>query len=147
MFYFAYGSNMHPTQMHQHCPGCVLVGAARLRDYRLVFSRPFAAWDGRGVADIEACPGSLVEGVLWDITEVHRDALDAYEQYPTEYGRAEVTVTTFDGRTVPAFAYVARPQGTFRPGRRYRDALVEGARAHGLTPEYIRFLEMTPTED
>jgi hypothetical protein len=48
---------------------------------------------------------------------------------------------------VPAFVYVARPLGTFRPGRRYRDALVEGARAHGLTPEYIRFLESTPTED
>ena len=147
MLYFAYGSNMLPSQMRQLCPGCVLVGAARLRDYRLAFNRPFAGWDGRGVAGIEACPDGLVEGVLWDITEAHRDALDAYEQYPTEYGRAELTVTTFDGRTVSAFAYVARPLGTFRPGRRYRDAIVEGARAHGLTPEYIRFLESTPTED
>ena len=147
MLYFAYGSNMHPAQMRQRCPGCTLVGAAKLRDYRLVFSRPFAAWDGRGVADIERCPGGLVEGVLWDITEGHRDALDAYEQYPTEYTRADVTVETVDGRAVVAIAYVARPLGTFRPGRRYRDALVEGARAHGLSPEYIRFLETTPTED
>jgi cation transport regulator ChaC len=138
---------MHPGQMRQRCPGCVLVGAATLRDYRLVFSRPFAAWDGRGVADIEAWPAGLVEGVLWDITEADRDALDAYEQYPTEYTRAEVSVATTSGRTVAAFAYVARPLGTFRPGRRYRDALVEGARAHGLSPEYIRFLEMIPTED
>ena len=64
MFYFAYGSNMHPGQMRNRCPGCSFGAAARLRDYQLAFSRPWAAWGGGGVADIQPSPGSIVEGVV-----------------------------------------------------------------------------------
>ena len=147
MLYFAYGSNMHPGQMQKRCPGCALVGAARLRDHRLAFSRPWAAWDGGGVADIQPSPGSVVEGVVWEITAAHRDALDQYEEYPTAYTRKDVIVDTRDGRMLTAFAYFARPMGTYRPGRRYLQSLVDGARANGLSPEYVASLEAIPTED
>jgi cation transport regulator ChaC len=147
MFYFAYGSNMHPGQMRKRCPGCSLVGAARLRDHRLAFSRPWAAWDGGGVADIQPSPGSVVEGVVWEITAAHRDALDQYEEYPTAYTRKDVVVETLEGRTATAFAYFARPMGTYRPGRRYLQSLIDGAGAHGLSPEYVASLEAIPTED
>ena len=146
MLYFAYGSNMHPGQMQRRCPGCSLVAAARLREYRLVFSRPFAAWDGAGVADIQPSPGSLVEGVVWEITAAHRDALDEYEEYPASYTRSDVAVETFEGKRLTAFAYVAKPMGTYRPGRRYMQSLVEGAKAHGLSPGYVACLEEIPTE-
>ncbi|HSB69331.1 MAG TPA: gamma-glutamylcyclotransferase family protein [Candidatus Methylomirabilis sp.] len=147
MFYFAYGSNMHPGQMATRCPGCYFVAAARLRDHRLAFTRPWAAWDGDGVADILHAAGSVVEGVVWEIAEEHRRALDRYEEYPTAYDRKDVVVETFDGRTLAAFAYFARPLGSFRPGRRYLHSLIEGARAHGLSPEYVASLEAIPTED
>jgi gamma-glutamylcyclotransferase (GGCT)/AIG2-like uncharacterized protein YtfP len=141
MLYFAYGSNMHPGQMRNRCPGCTFVVAARLRDHRLVFSRPFAAWDGGGVADIQPAVGSIVEGVVWDISPAHRDALDAYEEYPTAYTRKDVVVETSEGQTLAAFAYCARPLGSYRPGRRYLNQLIEGARANGLSPMYVAFLE------
>lgn len=141
MLYFAYGSNMHPGQMRKRCPGCLFVAAARLRDHRLAFTRPWAAWGGGGVADIRPEAGSIVEGVLWEITEAHRERLDAYEEYPAAYTRKDVVVETFDGRTLTAFAYVARPLGSYRPGRRYLQQLIEGARAQGLCPDYLRFLE------
>ncbi len=147
MLYFAYGSNMHPGQMRKRCPGCVFVAAARLRDHRLGFSRLWAAWGGGGVADIQPTPGSVVEGVVWEITEAHREALDEYEEYPMAYTRKDVVVETFDGGTLRAFAYVARPGGTYRPSRRYHRQIVEGARAHGLSPGYVGFLEAIPTED
>jgi gamma-glutamylcyclotransferase (GGCT)/AIG2-like uncharacterized protein YtfP len=147
MFYFAYGSNMDPDQMRKRCPGCSFIAAARLRDHRLVFSRPWAAWDGAGVANIQASSGSIVEGVVWEITETHRDALDEYEEYPIAYTRKEVIVETFEGMTMTPFAYLAKPLGSYRPGRRYLQSLIEGARAHGLSPEYIAFLAAIPTED
>lgn len=147
MLYFAYGSNMHPGQMQKRCPGCVFVAAACLRDHRLAFTRPWAAWGGGGVADIQPDAGSLVEGVVWKITEAHRKTLDGYEEYPTAYDRKGVVVETFDGRTLTAFAYVARPLGSYRPGRRYLQQLIAGARAHGLSPGYIASLEATATED
>ena len=147
MLYFAYGSNMHPGQMQKRCPGGVFVAAARLRHHRLMFTRPWAAWGGGGVADIQPEAGSHVEGVVWDITEVHRDALDEYEEYPTAYTRKDVVVETFDGKTLAAFAYHARPMGSYRPRRRYLQQLIDGARAHGLTPGYVASLEAISTED
>ncbi len=141
MLYFAYGSNMHPGQMRKRCPGCVFVAAARLRDHRVAFARPWAAWGGGGVADIQPCAGSEVEGVVWEIMEAHRDALDVYEEYPRAYTRKDVVVESFDGRTLTAFAYFAHPAGTYRPSRRYLQSLIDGARAHGLSPGYITFLK------
>ena len=147
MLYFAYGSNMHPGQMRTRCPGCVFVAAARLRDHCLAFTRPWAAWDGGGVADLQPSQGGMVEGVLWEITEAHRNALDEYEEYPAAYTRKDVVVETFAGKALTAFAYFARPMGTYRPGRRYLQSLVDGARAHGLSPGYVASLSAIPTEE
>ena len=141
MLYFAYGSNMHPGQMQKRCPGCTVVAPARLKDHRLVFSRVWAPWGGGGVADIQPAVGGVVEGVVWEITEAHREALDTYEEYPTAYIRKDVVVETFDERTLAAFAYFARPVGSYQPSRRYLRQIIEGARAHGLSPEYVTFLE------
>jgi gamma-glutamylcyclotransferase (GGCT)/AIG2-like uncharacterized protein YtfP len=88
-----------------------------------------------------------VEGVVWDITETHRSSLDEYEGYPTAYTRKDVVVETFDDRTLTAFAYFARPVGDYRPSRRYVQQIIEGARAHNLSPGYVAFLEGIATED
>jgi len=99
------------------------------------------------VADIQPSSGSIVEGVVWEITAAHRDALDLYEEYPTAYTRGDVVVETFEGKTLTAFAYFAKPMGSYRPGRRYLQSLIQGARVHGLSPAYIASLEAIPTED
>ncbi len=138
---------MHPGQMQQRCPGCSFAAPARLRDYRLAFSWPWAEWDGGGVADIQPSPGNTVEGVVWEITEAHREGLDEYEEYPTAYTRKDVIVETFEGKTLTAFAYLAKPMGSYRPGRRYLQSLIDGAKAHGLSPGYIASLEAIPAED
>jgi gamma-glutamylcyclotransferase (GGCT)/AIG2-like uncharacterized protein YtfP len=99
------------------------------------------------VADIQPAVNSVVEGVVWEITETHRDALDKYEEFPTAYARKDVVLEAFDGRTLTAFAYFARPAGTHQPRRRYLRQIIEGAREHGLSPGYVAFLEAVPTED
>jgi gamma-glutamylcyclotransferase (GGCT)/AIG2-like uncharacterized protein YtfP len=141
MFYFAYGSNMHPGQMAKRCPGCAFVATARLKDHRLTFSRFWSAWGGGGVADIQPAPGSVVEGVVWEITEAHRQTLDEYEDYPTSYTRKDVVVEIAEGGTLTAFAYLAKPTGAYRPSRRYLDEIIEGAKVQKLSPEYVAFLE------
>jgi hypothetical protein len=57
------------------------------------------------VADVQLSPGSIVEGVVWEINEVQRDALDKYEEYPTAYTGKDVVVETFEGKLLTAFAY------------------------------------------
>jgi gamma-glutamylcyclotransferase len=146
MLYFAYGFNMQSGHMRKHCPGCVVVATARLRDHRLTFSRWWSAWGGGGVADIQPAAGAVVEGVVWEISEAHREALDRFEEYPTSYGRMDVTVETWDGRRLNAFAYVARPDGSYRPSRAYLSQLIVGATEQGLSAAYLAFLKSIPTE-
>ncbi len=78
MQYFAYGSNMNHDHMQQHCPGIVSIGKLRLEGFRLVFNYH---------ADIIPMEGCSVHGGLWQITEVHEEALDRYEGYPDYYGK------------------------------------------------------------
>ena len=147
MLYFAYGFNMQSGHMQECCPGCRLVARALLRDHRLAFSRWWAAWGGGGVGDIQPAAGQAVEGVVWEITPAHCEALDRFEEYPASYTRKDVRVQTDDGRTLAAFAYAARPEGDYRPARAYLDRIIDGAREQGLSPGYLAFLEAIPTED
>jgi gamma-glutamylcyclotransferase (GGCT)/AIG2-like uncharacterized protein YtfP len=146
VLYFAYGFNMQSEHMRAHCPGCALVAKARLRDHRLVFSRWWSAWGGGGVADIQPARGEVVEGVVWEITPGHREALDRFEEYPASYTRKDLAVETWEGRTLAAFAYVARPEGRYRPSRAYLQRIIAGAQEQDLSPAYLSFLKKIPTE-
>ncbi|NIP74067.1 MAG: gamma-glutamylcyclotransferase, partial [Gammaproteobacteria bacterium] len=63
ILYFAYGSNLHPPQMHERCPTCTVLQPATLADYRLVFCGHSEHWGG-GVASVVTAPGARVEGLL-----------------------------------------------------------------------------------
>jgi len=95
MLYFAYGSNMNKSQMGRRCPLATPFGVARLPDHKL---------SERRFADIDQWNGSSVEGVLWSITGKDLLALDAYEGFPTFYGR-HLSFVEFNGEMVPAYIY------------------------------------------
>ena len=144
--YFAYGSNMASSQMADRCPGALCLGVARLPDYRLAFD----AWSNRRgglVADVLPAPGSEVWGVLWEVTDEHTEALDRYEGVARgQYRRATVRAEPTDGGEVEVFAYVICDPGEDGPTTdAYRDILLEGAREHGLPPEWVKAIENVPT--
>jgi gamma-glutamylcyclotransferase (GGCT)/AIG2-like uncharacterized protein YtfP len=141
MLYFAYGSNMERVQLKRRCPKAKFVSAAVLPDHELVFSGASRMWGG-AIADIRNATGKTVEGVLWEISEPERNALDEYEGYPELYVRKEVQVRTGTGKVVTAFAYVmANPGREASPSKPYKRLLISGAEEHGLSDAYIAFLE------
>ena len=143
--YFAYGSNMASSQMADRCPGAVCLGAARLPGYRLAFD----AWSNRRgslVADVLPAPDSEAWGVLWQVTEEHAEALDRYEGVARgQYRREDVRVESERGEPVEAFAYVICNPGEEGPTTdAYRAILLEGAREHGLPPDWVKAIEDVP---
>jgi len=74
--YFAYGANMHPDAMSWRCPKAQASQAVILRDWELRFYSH---------ATIEPKKGATVAGVLWEITEVCEQSLDAFEGFPNYY--------------------------------------------------------------
>jgi len=144
MLYFAYGSNMDPVQMSERCPGGAALGAARLDGWRLTFTRDSPAWGG-GVGHIERAPEDVVWGVLWDLTTEHLNALDEYEGVELgAYVRDRCSVA-FEGRDVETDVYIAVPRGFKKPSHKYLSAMIRGAEAHALPPDYIERLRAITT--
>lgn len=85
-FYFAYGSNLDFNQMEQRCPGAEYLGAASLPNHEL-------RMDGAGFATVVPCPGSHVQGALWDLSQANQDKMDQYEGVDAGcYAKALVSV-------------------------------------------------------
>lgn len=103
--YFAYGSNLHPEQMEDRCPGSKVFGSALLKDYRLAFRGDSRRWGGGGVATIIPQPGSAVPGVLYEMSPENVLALDKWEGSPRIYRQMPITVLNEQGTTQSAFSY------------------------------------------
>lgn len=141
MLYFAYGSNMERVQLKRLCPKAKFVDTAVLSDHELTFFGNSPMWGG-GIANIRERPGKQVEGVAWEISDTEQKVLDKYEDFPDLYLRKEIQVRTRPGKVIAAFAYfMENPGRETPPSKRYKQLLISGAEEHGLSDEYIAFLE------
>ena len=137
--YFAYGSNLHSGRLRSRAPGARGLGAARLAGERLVCNK--LGRDGTAKANLEPAPASRVWGALFSVPERDWGALDRAE---AGYERVEVRVE-HDGRLRTAATYRSQ-RLTVQPGLRadYKRFILDGAREHGLPPEWISLLEALP---
>ena len=138
--YFAYGSNMASRRMRERVPGARAAGRARLDGWRLVADKP--GRDGSAKANVARTPGACVWGVLWELGE---DDLAALDRFEAGYERIAVTVDPGEG-AVPATTYASRRRDA-APGLapEYKAWILEGAREHGLPPEWLGALEALAT--
>jgi phage replication-related protein YjqB (UPF0714/DUF867 family)/gamma-glutamylcyclotransferase (GGCT)/AIG2-like uncharacterized protein YtfP len=130
--YFAYGSNLSVTQMAQRCPDATDPRPATLADHGWLINE-------RGVATVEPFDGSVVHGVLWQVSDHDLDVLDSAEGVPVRYRRDRMSVDTDDGPT-EAWVYVDHrvEPGAPRPG--YLERIIDGATHHGLPQRWLEFL-------
>jgi hypothetical protein len=70
--HFAYASNMSRAAMRRRCPDAHALGLARLTGWRFVINTD-------GYASVLPQPGSIVHGVLWQVSMRDLAALNAYE--------------------------------------------------------------------
>ena len=151
MLYFAYGSNMSRTQMHERCPAHVCLGPAVLMDYALCFPRssPVRLC---GVAGIIERPGAEVWGVVYRMTADDLAALDKREGYDpskpphiNRYNRQTIRVL-MKGEELCCETYIARPEpGEHVPSPAYLAAIIAGAVENGLPTEYVAMLRVIPS--
>jgi cation transport regulator ChaC len=144
IWYFAYGANMNDTAFRvrrgirplDHSRG-------QVKGYRLRFNLEGRPKGKAAPANMCRDPQSVVWGVLYRITRRDLMRLDSTEGVPGRgYGHAIVDVQGADGRPIQAVTYIARGKEIDgRPSLRYITLLRDGARAHGLPEDYIRFLE------
>ena len=79
IYYFAYGSNLHHSQMKRRCPNCKFIKKMILHNYDLTFRSKY------GAADIQRRKDKKVYGALYTISKSAEKRLDIYEEYPILY--------------------------------------------------------------
>ncbi|MEZ5924874.1 MAG: gamma-glutamylcyclotransferase family protein [Hyphomicrobiaceae bacterium] len=136
MLYFAYGSNMSPTQMRARCPGARPAGVGELVGWRFMITT-------RGTANIRPEPNARLYGTLWKCQPRHLAMLDRYEAVRHRLYRRRTVIVQCDNGTVRhALAYVSslHHEGVARI-EYLTTAVLPGARAFRLPETYVEEIE------
>jgi AIG2-like family len=149
MIYFAYGADLSPTQLDARVPGYRPLGAARLTGHKLVFPRFAREWRG-ATASLAPSANDTVFGALYDLPPDDVPVLHRHKGYDpesppelNEHVFREVTVRRLaTGEALSAWTYLAVPDNTTaRPSAAYINAILDGARRHGLPRAYVLLLQ------
>jgi gamma-glutamylcyclotransferase (GGCT)/AIG2-like uncharacterized protein YtfP len=152
ILYFAYGSNMDPARLFETrmAEKGIRWGsrvAARLDGWCLAFDKPWAKYDGAGVANIRPDSKGIVHGTLNELGDGGLEALDIHEGVASgHYARHRVTVIAPQGR-VEAITYVASapPVAGLKPHSSYLAHLLAGRDL--LPPSYFATLAAISVAD
>ncbi len=135
---------MNPERVRDRGLEFSAVRGARLMGYTLTFNKRSNA--GGGHANIVYAPGSVVEGLLYDLEgpqEIIK--MDPYEKTPVNYGRDAVRVQT-DVESIWAWTYFGNAavlETGLKPPREYLDHLLAGE--EWLSREYFETLRRWQT--
>ena len=143
MQYFAYGSNLDPSEMSSVCGDFEHVANAELRGYRLVFNR-WSTKRSSHVADVIRDPNGSVWGVIYKIGPRCEAALDNKEGVAVgAYERTEVRVIDNQGTYHSCMTYtVSQKSDSGVPAATYLAPILSGAHHWRLPADYIHRLEL-----
>jgi len=126
MLYFAYGSNLHHTQMKRRCKDGIFLKKINLKNFRLTFRNMYA--------DIEHKKNSIVQGALFEISKIDEKKLDIYEDHPIIYKKYYFT---YYGRIVMTYTMVKKTSFTY-PTERYLNIVKRGYKDCYLDKSYLK---------
>lgn len=142
LYYFAYGSNLHPMRLRARTRSASVLGRARLRGYRLRFHKRGRDLSAKCDAWRTGRREDMVHGVLYRIARGDRRILDRAEDLGQGYDRVRLRVSV-SGRQRVVFTYLARREAIavgLRPFDWYLEYVQRGARHHGLPGRYLQRL-------
>lgn len=143
LYYFAYGSNLHPARLRERVPSSRALAVAELDGHLLRFHK--RGRDGSGKCNIHPVGRAedRVFGVIYRMAAAEQANLDRAEGLGAGYRRVELTVRV-DGASRRVFSYQAQDghiDDALSPFTWYRQLVLAGARQHGLPADYIAAIE------
>jgi gamma-glutamylcyclotransferase len=141
---FAYGSNMCLGRLQRRAPSARFLTVARLAGHDLRFHKTSS--DGSAKADAYET-GRLEDetwGVVFEIDPVDEARVDEAEGLGNGYLKRYVDVDTLDEQGMSASLYYAEQSSIdpdLKPYSWYLRFIIEGARQHGLSKEYLDRLD------
>ena len=140
IFYYAYGSNLHPARLGARIPSSQLLGVAEISGYELLFHKRGADRSAKCNALYSGNPEHRLLGALFSMKAHEKPILDEIEG--AGYVVSEVIVQ-HDGAEHQAFMYVAEQQyidDSLVPYQWYKDFVCLGAQFLSFPDHYVREL-------
>lgn len=99
--------------------------------------------DGSGKCDAEATNlvDDRTDGVLYEIDQAQKGALDAAEGLDRGYAEKTVTVVAGDSEITALMYYATRKDRALKPYNWYKQFVIAGAREHSLPSDYVAEIE------
>lgn len=147
LYYFAYGSNLHPIRLQERVPSAVVIGVVKAEGRKLIFSKRSKDLSGKCSFYDSGNPNDAVYGVLYEFDTADKEKLDRAEG--KGYGYNEQLVSfELNGKAYNSFTYIADHEyldSSLVPYEWYKQFVVEGAKCHSMPDEYIAWLESVPS--
>lgn len=123
--YFAYALNMEQAQMRARCASAILIGVARLANYRFMINM-------HRLATVIPDTKSEVYGLLWSLTQSDVQILDIYEQVDEGlYTKDAVDVELSRGPSARALIYLATDSVPYTPQSIDANEVADAAEHYG----------------
>ena len=140
LYYFAYGSNLHPVRLIERVPSARLLGPVCIGQHQLKYHK--RSHDGSGKCNIlyTENPKDKVYGALYSIQPEHKQLLDHFEGLGYGYIDDDISVE-LKGKSYQCFTYRAQNQyieDDILPYHWYRDLVLYGAKYLGFPEDYIQ---------
>jgi|GEM_PF-493957 len=147
MYYFAYGSNLHPLRLQRRVPSAELIGFSQLSGYQLRFHAE--GMDQSGKCNLLKTGASLdvVYGVVYSMAVDEQPALDACEG--PAYGVDTLTLTIRD-RQYECLVYLARDphiDEQLEPYDWYKEIVMLGAQYQQFPNHYVNVISSIPCKE
>ncbi len=141
MLCFSYGSNMSLARLQDRVPSARFVTVATLPGHTLRFHK--ISNDGSGKCDAEHTgnPDDRVIGVVYEISNNEKLALDQKEGLGYGYDEKQIEVTAEQGKLTASMYIATRVKPQLKPYQWYKEHVLVGARENDLPAEYIAWLE------
>ncbi len=152
MYYFAYGSNLHPVRLTERVPSARLIGVVQLDQYQLLFHKK--SKDGSGKCNIlkTGSTEDTVHGAIYDIDENHKQTLDDIEGRCMGYIDTALSLKVKD-KHYSCFTYIAEESYIVddrKPYDWYKELVLSGViylNFPGTYTSYIKSIEVIKDPD
>ncbi len=137
LFYFAYGSNLHPLRLAERIPSSRFLGIARVLGYRLCFHKCGQDGSAKCNALYTGSTGDELYGAVYRMDTGHKPILDDFEgqgyqadSFSVVLNKAEYTVFYY----AAVDSYI---NNNLRPYHWYKELVILGAKFHNLPDKYL----------
>lgn len=148
LYYFAFGSNMDKKRMEYRTHESSERQKGIMKDWKLVFNKIKDEERGSGYANIEPEIGSVVEGIIYKVSEDAIKKLDRREGVPDDYLQETKSVENDNQESINCIVYIAnrsKINNSLKPEQWYLNHLLEGKEF--LTENYYSVLKNIETLD